>query len=427
MLAMSLLSTRRCIFAIAGRRGIACRWSSSSAFIRSAWQALDASSSRSRLLKPATVPCFSLSRHRRSCNGRRAFSDKCRDATTAELPTVAVIADVSTAEGISLLNFTKDETANANAKFLVANSLDSFVTSYGTDVLQNVTAMAVMAVGAAAGSPQLVSELWPHCPNVRWVHSLSSGVDSLAPVLRSLPRIGDVQVTNAKGAFSRSLAEYALMAMLHFNKQIPRCQSNKQAKRWDKYVMNEMHGKTVGFVGFGDIAKTTVPLCRAFGMHVIALRQNKGTSGEAVVADETFGVDDAAERLELFRRSDFVLCSLPSTLHTQHFCSVEEFAAMRRTGVFISIGRGCCVDEAALVEALRSGSIAGAALDVFEKEPLPVESSIWDCPNLLLTAHNANHTESYMHDALNQFLEMLGRFSKAPDEFKGTVSLERGY
>eukprot|EP00927_Polykrikos_kofoidii_P059838 TRINITY_DN54960_c0_g1_i1.p1 TRINITY_DN54960_c0_g1~~TRINITY_DN54960_c0_g1_i1.p1 ORF type:complete len:367 (-),score=65.42 TRINITY_DN54960_c0_g1_i1:108-1136(-) len=336
---------------------------------------------------------------------------------------IAVIADVTSQHGGTLQTFFGC-IKETDAKCLLANTLESFV-SHGTEVLEQVTAIVVGVF--AGGKPQVIADLWSYCPNVRWIHSLSAGVDSLVPVLRQLPRSSELQLTNAKGAFSRSLAEYALMAMMHFNKQVPRCQENKRARKWDKFVMHEMHGATVGFVGFGDIAKTTVPLCRAFGMRVIALRRNKDMSDEAVKADEVFGIDNHEERLELFRRSDFVVCSLPGTPQTQHFCGAAEFGAMRETGVFISIGRGCCVDETALVDALRNGRIAGAALDVFEKEPLPEDSPVWEVDNLLLTAHNADYTKTYISDALNQFLEKFKSFSSAPEEFKGTVSIEHGY
>lgn len=337
---------------------------------------------------------------------------------------VAVIADDTSAHGVTLTGLC-DSVAKETAEFLVANDLPSFTSKYGTEKLAKVR---VVAVGVfAGGRPQVVADLWPLCPGIRWVHSLAAGVDSLVPVLRPLPRIGEVAVTNAKGAFSRSLAEYAIMAMLHFNKQVPKLQENKKQKRWDKFLMHELRGLTVGFVGFGDIAQTTAGLCRAFGMKVLALRRNKGGDTTKSSADETLGMDNEEERLALFRRSDFVLCSLPGTPETYHFCGAKEFAAMKDTAVFISLGRGVCVDESSLCEALHKGSIAGAALDVFEVEPLPETSPLWEAPNLIMSSHNADLTSSYIPDTWEVFVQKLGWFAVTPEDVVGTVSLEHGY
>ena len=105
-------------------------------------------------------------------------------------------------------------------------------------------------------------------PNVKWVHSLAAGVDTLVPVLRECAGAGDMPVSNAKGAFSESLAEWCITAFLHFNKQMVRVQKNREAKIWDKFIMNELRGLTVGFVGFGSIAQASAKLCKAFGMKV---------------------------------------------------------------------------------------------------------------------------------------------------------------
>lgn len=334
---------------------------------------------------------------------------------------VAVIADSTSGLCPGLLEAC-DAIDKAKARFLVANSAEDFLAGYGADLLAKVS---VIVLGVfAGGAPGVIADIWPRCPDVRWVHSLAAGVDTLVPVLRTLPRIEDVPITNAKGAFSRSLAEYSMAAMLHFNKQVPLLQANKEAGRWSKFTMSELHGSTVGFVGFGDIAQTTAGVCRALGMRVLALRRHVGAAGGKAAADVTFGAD---ERLEVFKRSDFVICSMPGTPETHHFCGAEEFGAMKPSAVFISIGRGMCVDEAALCEALTSGSIAGAALDVFETEPLPPASPLWAAPNLLLSPHNADLTGTYIRDSYDVFAEKLDRFRSSPETFGGTVSLELGY
>ena len=147
-------------------------------------------------------------------------------------------------------------------------------------------------------SPKLCVDLWDggRIPNVRWVHCFYAGVDSLAPLLQgplSTGRGAEVPVSNGRGAFSSSLAEYALAAALHFTKQVPRCLRNRAEGRWDKFVMAELRGKTLGLAGFGDIAKATAKLAKAFGMRVVALRRNAGKSDAADV-DLVVGPYDGA-------------------------------------------------------------------------------------------------------------------------------------
>ncbi|KAH8052896.1 phosphoglycerate dehydrogenase [Aureococcus anophagefferens] len=196
-----------------------------------------------------------------------------------------------------------------------------------------------------------------------WVHSFSAGVDGLAPFLASEALAArPTPLSNGRGAFSSSLAEYVLAAALHFNKQLPRCARNRDAKRWDAFTMDVLAGKTMGFVGWGHIAKTSARLAEAFGMKTIACRRDPGKAdadGEPAPG-ATFGVED---KLEVFKRSDFVVCSLPGTQATRDFCGGPEFAAMKNTAVFISLGRGAA-DEGALV--LLTAHNADLTADYFE-------------------------------------------------------------
>lgn len=226
-----------------------------------------------------------------------------------------------------------------------------------------------------------------------WVHSFSAGVDYLRPFLTGAAFAAHpTPTTNGRGAFSSSLAEYVMCAALHFNKQVPRC---LKQKTWDQFTMDTVAGKTMGFVGWGHIAKTSAKLAKAFGMRVVACRRNVdavAAPGE-VAPDAVYGVD---ARRDLFAEADFVVCTLPGTAATADFCGADEFAAMRPSAVFISLGRGAAVDEAALLRALESDAIAGAALDVFKNEPLKDDSPWWRLGDkVLLTPHNADLTADY--------------------------------
>ena len=206
---------------------------------------------------------------------------------------------------------------------------------------------------------------------LQWVHALSAGVDSLADFISSrLANSPTVQLTNGRGAFSSSLAEYVMAACLQHNKQMRRCESNRRNGTWDKFVMGTLKGRTMGFVGFGDIAKHTAKLAAPFGMKLIALRRHpQKAEGEKLHSGEstplTFGPDQATT---FYQQCDFVVCSLPLTAETRKCIGREAFSAMKDTALLVSLGRGAVIDEEALYEALQGGQIAGAACDVFAIE-----------------------------------------------------------
>ncbi|KAH8064195.1 hypothetical protein JL721_8338 [Aureococcus anophagefferens] len=221
-----------------------------------------------------------------------------------------------------------------------------------------------------------------------WVHSFSAGVDGLAPFLASEALAArPTPLSNGRGAFSSSLAEYVLAAALHFNKQLPRCARNRDAKRWDAFTMDVLAGKTMGFVGWGHIAK-------------------RRRAGEAFDEDDRVpprpGQGGRRRRAragrDLRRRGQaggLQAVGLRRVLPAGHggggTSGGPEFAAMKSSGVFISLGRGAAVDEGALVDALATGAIAGAALDVYKVEPLP-ERALGPRRRGALTAHNADLT-----------------------------------
>ena len=249
------------------------------------------------------------------------------------------------------------------------------------------------------GDVAVLSEVWDQS-DARWVHGFYAGVDALAPFISGKMAASEVPLTNGRGAFSASLAEYIMASCLHFNKQVARCLDNRRLRKWDKFPMAMLAGKTIGFVGFGDIAHAALPLATAFGMRPLALRRRPGENDDV----QTFAPEQATEMLS---QCDFVVSTLPGTPQTVGFFGPAQFAAMKETAVFVSCGRGVAVQEAALARALREGQIAAAALDVFEVEPLPPDSPLWECENLLLTAHNADFTDDYFELGWNVWVNNL--------------------
>ena len=258
----------------------------------------------------------------------------------------------------------------------------------------------------------------------QWVHSFPAGVDGLSGFLSSQQlQARPVPVSNGKGAFSSSLAEYVIASIMHFTKQVPRCLANQRDKKWDPFVMDVVAGKTVGFVGYGHIAQQSAILCKALGMRVIACRRSSG-GDDIVVPSQTYA---PADRLKLFAEADYVVCSLPGTAATQDFCSRPEFGAMKPDGVFVSLGRGAAVDEDALVRVLEAGKIRGAALDVFKEEPLPASSPLWTLGDrILITAHNADLTEDYFDLGWAVFADNYRSFASG-GPLSTLIDVSRGY
>jgi phosphoglycerate dehydrogenase-like enzyme len=250
----------------------------------------------------------------------------------------------------------------------------------------------------------LFKALWPLAKRARWVHSLAAGVEGmLSPefVASSVP------LTNARGVFAEALGEYAIAAILHFAKNIPLMTRNQQAHRWESLTVEMVRGKTLGVVGYGGIGREAARLASKIGMRVIALRRKPAEPGGDGIAERIY---TPGELNELLAASDYVLMSMPSTPETRHIIGGPQLRAMKPEAVLINIGRGSSVDEAALVEALREKRIRGAALDVFETEPLPSDHPLFTLDNVLLSAHSADRTADWLERAMRIFIENYGRF-----------------
>lgn len=245
-------------------------------------------------------------------------------------------------------------------------------------------------------------------PSIQWVHCRSAGIDFI--VSEELNTFTSVQVTNAKGQFSSTLAEYTMMACSYFAKDLPRLYQQKQQRLWQKYDVQELRGSTMGIVGYGDIGRACAKLAKVYGMRVIALRRNPQLCEGDPLCDEVYGSDKDSLNL-LMSHSDYVVCSAPSTVETRGMIDANAFRHAKTGLVFINLGRGPVVDETALIHALSTNQLRGAALDVFVEEPLPSTSPLWDLPNVLLSPHNMDQTATFMHEACEFFVyENLPRF-----------------
>jgi phosphoglycerate dehydrogenase-like enzyme len=254
-----------------------------------------------------------------------------------------------------------------------------------------------------SGPPGLLRALWPMCGNVRWVHSMAAGVDKLL-----FPELveSEVPLTNGSGVFSASLGEFVLAAILYFAKDLRRMIHNQAASVWEPFDVQEIGGETVGILGYGDIGRAVASRAHAMGMRVLATKRHVSNLAEPPV--ERFYKPEALR--EMIALSDYLVSTAPLTVETRHMISHAEFEAMKPTAVVINVGRGPVIDEAALVRVLREKRIRGAALDVFEQEPLPAGHPFYKLENILLSPHCADHTADWQDQAMHFFLEQYGRF-----------------
>lgn len=267
---------------------------------------------------------------------------------------------------------------------------------------------------------ELLEQVWSISPRLRWIHSRAAGVDDLLfPALID----SDVTLTNGRGVFSRPLGEFAMSAILFFAKDLRRMVRSQNAGLWDQFDVEEVHGKTMGIAGYGDIGRTCAALARGFGMKVIVLRRRPDLSRNDPLVDRAFSTDRKNDLLAL---SDYVVVSAPLTPATRGFIGEDELRAMKDSAVLINLGRGPVVDEAALVRALRERWIRGAALDVFDREPLPDGHPFYGLDNLLLSPHCADHTPDWLERAMRCFLENFDRFRKG-EPLLNVVDKKAGY
>jgi len=262
-------------------------------------------------------------------------------------------------------------------------------------------------------------------PSIEWVHVRSAGIDFV--VSEELNQYREkVQFTNAKGQFSSSLAEYVMMACSYFAKDLPLLMKNKKEKKWDNYDIEELRGKTMGIVGYGDIGRACAKMASVYGMRIVALRRHPYLSQQDCLCDVVYGRNKDSLH-QLMSESDYIVCSAPSTIETRGMVSAEAFDHVKEGAVFINLGRGPVVDEAALIASLESGKLKGAALDVFSQEPLPPDNKLWELENVLISPHNMDKTQYFMHEATEFFVnENLPRFI-CGEELLNPVDVLVGY
>ena len=284
---------------------------------------------------------------------------------------------------------------------------------------------------------RLPDDLIELAPDLQWIQLLSAGSEHLEgnPVRQTR-----IRVTTVSGVHATPIAEYVLATILALYRQLPRAYRAQMRREWIDQneftrTSRELRGRTVGILGYGAIGREVARLMQPFGVTIYAMKRDpdiRTASGYTVpgtgdpdgrLPDEFFGPDGL---YDLLARSDVVVVALPSTPDTRGLLDASAFDAMKSGSYLINIARGDIMDEGALIAALKAKTLAGAALDVFEEEPLPKESELWGLENVIATPHISGASRPYLRRCFEVLAENFRRFVEG-EPLLNQVDLTRGY
>ncbi|WP_298921843.1 D-2-hydroxyacid dehydrogenase [uncultured Roseobacter sp.] len=227
-------------------------------------------------------------------------------------------------------------------------------------------------------------------------------------------------VTNAAGVAAEMMAEYAFGSFLHFSLDISGLQRDKERRVWASRLMSPLRGKTLLIIGLGHTGSAVAQLGKAFGMKTLGTRARPAPMPNV---DEVYA---PGELPRLCQQADYVLVSTPLVASTRNLVDASLFDVMKPGVVLVDVSRGGVINSKDLLDALRQGKISGAALDVFETEPLPADSAFWELPNILISPHCSSVFAEWDAASMNLFCENLTRWQKG-EPLKNIVDPVRGY
>jgi phosphoglycerate dehydrogenase-like enzyme len=266
----------------------------------------------------------------------------------------------------------------------------------------------------------LLREVFLIASGLRWIHSRSVGLDrTLFPELIA----SEVVLTTSKGVFSASLGEFALAAILYFAKDFRRMLRSQMAGVWDQFDVEMVSGQTVGIIGYGDIGRAVAERVRSMGMKALAVKRHVSVDQPDRLVDQIYSPNHIREMLPV---CDYIVVAAPLNDETRGMIGEAEFAAMKKTAVIINLGRGPVINERALIQALSKRQIKGAALDVFDEEPLPAGHPFYKLEYVLLSPHCADHTAEWLNDAMRFFVAQFERFRRG-EPLLNIVDKKLGY
>ena len=247
-------------------------------------------------------------------------------------------------------------------------------------------AMCANASVLVALAHEVTDELVAAMPKLEWIFSLSTGVDHLWTLKSLRP---EVRVTNGRGIHGPQMAELAFLFMIGLARDYPRMVANRREREWQRWPQPVLVGKTAVILGIGTISEDVARRCKAFDMRVVGVSNARA---------ESPGFDLVLPRsrlLEAAAMADFLIVLVPLDATTRHMIDARVFAAMKESAFLINLARGDVIDEAAMIKALRDGSIAGAGLDVFSVEPPVPDNPLWDMPNVMMSPRIGGMSDIY--------------------------------
>lgn len=261
-------------------------------------------------------------------------------------------------------------------------------------------------------------------PRVGWIQATSAGIGELVARHRYAERMPGTVLTTASGVHAQPLAEFCLLTMTAFTRALPRLSRDQRARRWERFAGSDLAGRAVLIYGYGAIGTCVGRAARALGMRVIGIKRSvEGLDTASLDADELYTPDALREHLP---RADILVLAAPLTPETEGVIDREALALLPPGAVLVNVGRGSLVDEPALVDALRSGRLGGAGLDVFEEEPLPPSSPLWDLPNVIVSPHSAGTSDRENERITDLFRDNLRRFLDG-EPLRNVFDAERRY
>ena len=266
--------------------------------------------------------------------------------------------------------------------------------------------------------------LIPRMMSFKWWQLWSAGAD----ILQRLPLLIDLpfQLTTSRGIHGQQIAEHLFAMLLGWNRRLKEAYKAQARHEWlflrDDELGGALDGKTMLILGYGVIGEFVAKIALAFNMKVTGLRRHTGKGGQM----EGLFLDAAAKMHEHLPLADYVVNILPSTHESKHLFGAGEFSLMKKSALYINVGRGATTCEASMIKALGEKSIAGALLDVTEAEPLPASSPLWDMENVMITGHYAGCHPDYSRMAMAVALENLARYTRG-EELKNLVNKRDGY
>lgn len=276
--------------------------------------------------------------------------------------------------------------------------------------------------GIPGDSPEGLADMVRTSDRLRWVQATAAGAGEQVRAAGLRPdELQRVLITSSSGVHAVPLAEFCLLGLLAFAKNLTRILADQRARRWDHYAMGELRGRTVAVIGLGRIGEEVARLAAAFGARILGI--NRSGVSDCPHVHETHRLDRLGEVL---RDADAVVISLPFTDETSGLIDHAAIAQMKPGATIVNVGRGGVIDDVALVDALRTRRLAGAALDVHAVEPLPADHPLWDLPNVLITPHTAALSVRENERIVELFTENLSRFLRG-DELISRVDPELLY